>query len=90
MEAAGPWVTELDGSDIERVRPLFEEGLNVKGFNEVRRYIFGDLDAGLPVYAGYAVGYRVVQAYLRRSGMGVVEATFVPAEEIIADSGFFE
>ena len=90
MEVAGPWVTELDASDIERVRPLFEEGLNVKGFNEVRRYIFGDLDAGLPVYAGYAVGYRVVQAYLRRSGMGVVEATFVPAEKIIADSGFFE
>ena len=89
-EVAGPWVTDLDASDVERVKPLFEEGLNVTGFNEVRRYIFGDPDAGLPVHAGYAVGYRVVQAYLRRSGKGVVAATFVLAEEIIAGSGFFD
>jgi uncharacterized protein YjaZ len=89
-DVAGPWVTDLDDSDFERVKPLFKAGLNVTGFNEVGRYIFGDPDAGLPVYAGYAVGYRVVQAYLRRSGKGVVEATFVPAEEIIAGSGFFD
>lgn len=89
-DVAGPWVTDLDDSDLEGVKPLFKAGLNVTGFNEVGRYIFGDPDAGLPVYAGYAVGYRVVQAYLRRSGKGVVEATFVPAEEIIAGSGFFD
>jgi uncharacterized protein YjaZ len=41
-------------------------------------------------YAGYAIGYRVVQAYLERTGKSVVETTFVPAQTIIADSGFFE
>jgi len=87
---AGPWVTGLDASDVEAVKPLFQEGLTITGFNEVRRYVFGDPDAGLPVYAGYAVGYRVVRAYLRRTGKSVVEATFVPAEEIIEGSGFFD
>jgi uncharacterized protein YjaZ len=89
-EVAGPWVTELDTSDVERVKPIFEAGLNVTGFNEVRRYIFGDPDAGLPVHAGYAVGYRVVQAFLGLTGKDVVKATFVPAEEIIEGSGFFD
>jgi uncharacterized protein YjaZ len=88
-DRAGPWVTELGDSDLEGTKPLFEEGLSVTGFNEVRRYIFGDPDAGLPVNAGHAVGYRVVQAYLKRAGKHVVDATFVPAQEIITGSGFF-
>ena len=45
---------------------------------------------GVPAFAGYALGYRVVQAYLKRTGKNVVEATFVPAQEIVAQSGFFD
>ncbi|MBI3659167.1 hypothetical protein HY230_01680 [Candidatus Acetothermia bacterium] len=74
-----------------------ENALNIRGFNEVRGYIFGDViaenmklpKAGVPNYAGYAIGYRVVQHYLKRTGKTVPEATFVPAKEIIAESGFF-
>ena len=44
---------------------------------------------GMPAYGGYAVGYHVVQAFLQRTGMSVEEATFVPADEIVAKSEFF-
>jgi uncharacterized protein YjaZ len=71
--------------------------LDVSGFNAVRGYIFGDAlaeafsypKAGVPSYAGYAIGYRVVQAYLKRTGKTVAETTFLPAQQIIAESGYF-
>jgi uncharacterized protein YjaZ len=88
-DKVGPWVTGVDVSRLEQTKAIFREALGVSGFDEMRRYIFGDADAGLPTYAGYAIGYRVVQAYLARTGRSVVEATFVPAETIIGESGFF-
>ncbi len=33
--------------------------------------------------------YHAVQAYLRRTGQSVEAATFLPADAIIRDSGFF-
>ena len=86
----GPWVTEFDDSRLEQTRTIFHKGLSVTGFDEMRGYIFGDPAAGLPAFAGYAIGYRVVQAYLMRTGNSVVETTFVPAQTIINDSGFFD
>jgi uncharacterized protein YjaZ len=44
----------------------------------------------MPDYGGYAIGYRVVQAYLQRSGKSVEYATFLPADQIVAASGYFE
>jgi uncharacterized protein YjaZ len=93
----GPWVTEFDYSKLEQTKAVFRDALTLSGFNVVRGYIFGDElaqghdfpKAGVPLYAGYALGYRVVQAYLKRTGKSVVEATFVPATEVIAESQFF-
>lgn len=55
----------------------------------VRSYIFGDEitaqqgreAVGVPTYAGYALGYKLVQAYLTRTGKSVVEATYTPSAE---------
>jgi uncharacterized protein YjaZ len=78
---------------------MIAEGLHKTGFNVIRSYIFGDPLAeqsgyeplgGMPVYGGYTIGYHVVQAYLKRSGRTIEEATFVSAEEIVAGSGFFD
>jgi uncharacterized protein YjaZ len=44
---------------------------------------------GMPTYGGYTIGYHVVQAYLKKSGRTIEEATFIPANEIVAESGFF-
>ncbi|MBI5668214.1 MAG: hypothetical protein HZC41_09425 [Chloroflexi bacterium] len=91
------FVTEFEPSRLEETKRLIHDGLEKTGFNVVRGYIFGDdiagtmglPQAGVPAYAGYAIGYQVVQAYLRRTGKSVVEATLVPAREIIAESHFF-
>jgi uncharacterized protein YjaZ len=93
-DTIGPWVTDFDEPRLEDARMLFKSALHVTGFDTLRSYIFGDEIIGgdkvdVPRYAGYALGYKVVQAYLQRTGKSVVQATFTPAEEVIAESGFF-
>jgi uncharacterized protein YjaZ len=94
----GPWVTGFDETRLEATKTIFRDGLKRSGFNVIRGYIFGGEiseqmgfeKVDVPLYAGYALGYKVVQAYLKRTGKKVVETSFVPAEEIIAESQFFD
>lgn len=94
----GFFVTDFDQTRLEETRQIMKGALDASGFDVVRGYIFGDVIArhmglplaGVPDYAGYAIGYQVVQAYLKRTGKSVAEATFVPAREIIAESRFFD
>ncbi len=96
-EVVGYYVTEFDDAQLETAKTLIAAGLDKIGFNVIRGYIFGDYHAdkfgfhkiGMPAYGGYAIGYRVVQAYLQRTGHSVAEATFVSAAEIVAQSGYF-
>ncbi|WP_207727735.1 DUF2268 domain-containing putative Zn-dependent protease [Clostridium faecium] len=61
------------------------------GFNEVRKYVFGDQlvnaqgceSTGIPVSAGYAVGYHAVQGFIKNTGISVEEATLINSDEII-------
>lgn len=96
----GPWVTRHDPATVARARAVAAPALGVTGFDRIRGYLFGDELAerfgyepvGLPHAAGYAVGYGMVRAYLQATGATVVEATFVPSEEIVAtavDAGYF-
>jgi uncharacterized protein YjaZ len=98
-EVLGYYVTEADETSLNTARQLIGANLQATGFNVIRGYIFGDAMAeqgafepvgGMPTYGGYAVGYHVVQAFLQRSGLSVEEATFVPTNEIVSGSGFFE
>lgn len=97
-DVVGYYVTDFDESRLGAAKTILYDGLQKTGFDTLRSYIFGDSinqwqgreSIGLPDYAGYAIGYRIVQAYLRQTGKNVVEATFVPAPEIIAVSGFFD
>ena len=96
-EIVGYYVTDFDDAQIDSAKEIIGAGLERSGFDVVRGYIFGDslaeewgfTKAGIPDYAGYAIGYRIVQAYLRKTGKTVPEAIFVPAREIIAESGYF-
>ncbi|HYF61867.1 MAG TPA: DUF2268 domain-containing putative Zn-dependent protease [Herpetosiphonaceae bacterium] len=94
----GAYVSEVGPADLEAARRLIGPGLGRTGFDAIRAYVFGDALAerggfaplgGMPTYGGYAVGYHVVQAFLARSGRSIEEATFLPAAEIVAGSGFF-
>jgi uncharacterized protein YjaZ len=97
-DVVGYMVTDFDEEEIATAKRVIGGALDVSGFNAVRSYIFGDTVAaswelpkiGVPDFAGYAIGYHVVQHYLQRTGRSVVEATFLSSQEIIAESGFFE
>jgi uncharacterized protein YjaZ len=97
-EFVGPWITEVQPAALATARQVLGQALEVRGFNEVRPYIFGDevlaafggdQPVGVPAYAGYAVGFQVVQAYLRKTGKTAAEATLVPSAEILRVADFF-
>lgn len=93
----GPWVTEFDEARLNEARAVIGGALDKTGFNVTRAYIFGDTisrfsglePAGVPDFAGYALGYKLVRAYQARTGASIAEATFEPAATIVERSGFF-
>ena len=97
-EVVGYYVTDFNEDELATAKRLIHEGLHKTGFGLIRSHIFGDSIAeryrlpkiGMPDFGGYAIGYRVVQAYLQRTGKSIEEATFLPAQQIVQDSGFFE
>jgi uncharacterized protein YjaZ len=97
-EIVGYFVTDFSQEELATARRIIGDALEVTGFDAVRGYIFGDAlaefmglpKAGVPNFAGYAIGYRIVRQYLQRTGKTVAEATFLPSREIIAESGFFQ
>ena len=96
-ELVGYFVTDFNEEELTTARRIIGDALDVSGFDAVRGYIFGDAiaesrglpGAGVPNFAGYAIGYRVVRQYLKRTGKSVAETTFLPSREIIEESGFF-
>ncbi len=93
------FISEFDPGEMETARRLIGGAIDATGFDVIRGYIFGDALAessgfrpvgGMPTFGGYAVGYEVVQAFLKRSGKSNEEATFLPAWEIVRGSGVFD
>ena len=97
-ENAGPWVTKTDMETLnDYIKPLIHDGLNVQGLENLNAYLYGDEMAalqnypqvGLPYCAGYACGYHLIKHYLKKTGKSVVEATLLPADEILGASEDF-
>lgn len=91
-DKAGPWVTKTDMATLnEYIKPIIHGGLNVQGLENLNAYLYGDEMAtlqnyapvGLPYCAGYACGYHLVKHYLKKTGKSIVEATILPASEIL-------
>ncbi len=97
-EVLGFYAADIRQEDLQMAKTLIADNLEVTGFNQIRGYIFGDSMAdawgfekiGMPNYGGYAVGYRVVQAFLNKTGKSIQETTYIPATQIIAESGYFD
>jgi uncharacterized protein YjaZ len=98
-DKVGFFVSEVGPGELEIARRLIGQNLEATGFDVIRGYLFGDALAesggfspagGMPTYGGYAAGYHVVQAFLKHSGLSIEEATFLPAGEIVSQSGYFD
>jgi uncharacterized protein YjaZ len=97
-EMLGRWTTGHDTATIDALRPRYRDAIDVAGFDKIRSYIFGDGlmmqpgrdPVGIPDFAGYAIGYRMVRAFLDRTGMTAVEATYQPWRRIVEESGYLQ
>ena len=93
----GPYCTALNREQIAAVKPRYQEALQESDFDVVRGYIFGDWAAerfrypkqGIPDFAGYTLGFELVQAYLKRTGQSAAEATYRPWREIAEAAAYF-
>ena len=82
----------------EYIKPLIQDALEVQGFDNITSYMYGDemaklqnyIPVGMPYCAGYACGYYMVKYYLDKTGKDIVDATILPAEEILKEiDGFW-
>ncbi len=99
QDMLGYYVTDFDPATYDHAYQLIREGLSTTDMNAMRSYIFGKaLTPGpwgapirddIPAFAGYHIGYQIVQQYLQRTGKSVVDATFVSSDELIRESRFF-
>lgn len=64
-----------------RAKPLLND--RISGWGD---WFFGDREPEIPNHAGYALGYEIVSAWLRRQGTTAAAAHRVPAAEVLADA----
>lgn len=88
-EHLGPWVRGLTDAQADQLRPLYRDALETTGFDVIREYVFGCEARGIPPFAGYAMGYRIVRQFMQRTDTSAADATYLPWREIVASSGFF-
>ena len=93
-ELAGPWVTKTDSETLhEYIKPLMKDVLDLSGFEKLTPYLYGDeiakaqgyFEVGMPYCAGYACGYQMIKYYLQKTGKSIIEATILPANEILCE-----
>ena len=91
-DKAGPWVKKTTMKMLnEYIKPIIYDGLDVQGLENLNAYLYGDEMAalqnyppvGLPYCAGYACGYYLVKHFLKKTGKSIMEATLLPAKEIL-------
>ncbi|MGW1787759.1 DUF2268 domain-containing protein [Streptomyces tubercidicus] len=94
-QAMGPWSKALTGAALDTAYEKITADIDVAGMQNLTAYVLGDATAqlmgqqpvGLPDFAGYAVGLRIVDAHLAASGLTAAESTALPAREILTNAG---
>lgn len=94
-QAMGPWSKALTGAELDRVHARITADIDVAGMHNATAYVLGDATAqimgqqplGLPDFAGYAAGLRIVDAHLAATGLTAAESTALPVREILMNAG---
>ncbi|WP_130860661.1 DUF2268 domain-containing protein [Gracilibacillus phocaeensis] len=91
----GPWVSKTDAHTLNNViKPIIKEHLEITGLPHIMAYLYGDdvakiqglpIAGGVPHSAGYVCGYYLVKYYLQKTGKSIVEATTLPADDILRE-----
>jgi uncharacterized protein YjaZ len=95
-ESTGAWYAGVTGPALDdafdKVTSAFGTG---SSFPEWTSYVLGDVvaermgrrPAGIPHMGGYAVGRRIVERYLAKTGLKAAQAIVRPTDEILAGAG---
>ncbi|WAL66676.1 DUF2268 domain-containing putative Zn-dependent protease [Amycolatopsis cynarae] len=94
-QAMGPWSKALTGTELDSAYEKITAGIDVAGMQNLPAYVYGDATAqhmgqqpvGLPDFAGYAVGLRIVDAHLAASGLTAAQSVALPARDILLNAG---
>jgi uncharacterized protein YjaZ len=86
-----PQAAALGAEDLAYAMEIVGVALDVADPATIAAYMYGDeivaaqghTGVGMPPYAGFEVGYRLVQEYLSRSGQSWSEAILRPSSEIL-------
>jgi uncharacterized protein YjaZ len=82
------WTDALNPEETEHIWPRVRRRLAVSDTTDIRRMLFGDNDR-VPQWAGYTLGYRMVQSYLeKRPETTFSEIVKLPGSEILAGSSY--
>ena len=91
----GPQTIGLPAEELSKATEVILPHAAEKGFQTARSYLFGDAMAdvcgypktGLPHGAGYAVGYRLVKDYFKKTGKDIFATTLESSENILREIG---
>jgi uncharacterized protein YjaZ len=95
-DSTGAWYARVTGSTLDaaydRITAAFGTG---SSFGDWTGYVLGDEVAGrmgrrpvgIPHMGGYAVGRRIVERYLAKTGLKAAQAIVRPTAEILAGAG---
>ncbi|MGP3975610.1 DUF2268 domain-containing protein [Streptomyces sp. 8N114] len=94
-QAMGHWSQTLTGPELDRAYEKITADIDVAEMEKLTAYVLGDATAqymghqpvGLPDFAGYAAGLRIVDAHLAASGLTAARSTALPAREILTNAG---
>ncbi|GGU76550.1 hypothetical protein GCM10010211_48220 [Streptomyces albospinus] len=94
-QAMGPWSRALTGADLDSAYEKITGDIDLAGMHHLTGYILGDTSAermgqptvGLPHFAGYGVGLRIVDAHLAATGLTAAQSVALPPREILANAG---
>jgi uncharacterized protein YjaZ len=94
-QAMGPWATTLTGAELDDACAKVAAAVDICGMANLPPYVYGDATArrmgsdpvGLPDFAGYAAGLRIVDAHLAATGLTAAQSVALPAGEVLANAG---
>ena len=91
-DKAGPWVTKTDMQTLnEYIKPIIFDGLSVQGLEKLNAYLYGDEMAALQklsccwtaLLCRIRLWVSLSKTLFEKTGKSIVEATLLPANEIL-------
>ena len=79
-----PWITALDAAAYETAWRAVSKELNSTEWGTLQAVMFGAPQAGIPMWAGYSIGFRLVSNRMARAPqLDLAAMTAAPASEFI-------